>query len=146
MGWFFINIILPLAVPAAFMLLARFANLPPEAAVRTSLYTLVQNGQLGWVALGFSASCGYEAYAYLLSAAGSTNPPAWIGAVLMASAVFVAVSGFLAALGALFPAEGSEAPLSGSEPWRSHALFAATAVATAVCAVLRCIVHFYLPS
>ena len=127
-------------------MLARFANLPPEAAARTSLYTLVQNGQLGWVALGFSASCGYEAYAYLLSAAGNANPPTWIGAVLLASAVFVAVSGFLAALGALFPAEGNGAPASGIGQWRSHALFAATAVATVFCATLRRVVHFYLPS
>jgi hypothetical protein len=147
MGWFFINIVLPVAVPAAFMLLARFANLPPEVADRTSLRTLVQDGQLGWVALSFSASCGYDVFAHLLRASGALLPPAWVGMVLVASVVFIAASGFLAALGALFPAERSWPAMPGSAPWRRrHALFAATAVCAVFCATLRCVVHFYLPA
>lgn len=66
MGWVFVNIILPVAVPMLFMLLAEtLVSLPQAAAKRGRILLLVKDGQLGWVALGFSASCSYDAFMYL---------------------------------------------------------------------------------
>lgn len=141
MGWFLVNIILPVAVPAAFMLLARTANLPPSVAVRTNLLTLIQNGQLGWVALSFSASCAYEVFSHFANGARSSPIDVWFPKLLAGAIVLIAASGYLAALGALYPGVGRRVTYSW---WRRYALLVTTAACTCAAAALYSVVHFTL--
>ena len=141
MGWFLVNIVLPVAVPAAFMLLARMANLPRDAAVRTSLLLLVQDGQLGWIALTFASSCVYEVFSYMMSGPGLSPIEAWLPTIAALAIALIAASGYMAALGVLYPAQG----LSSMHPLRQrNGLFVATSMFTCAAAALQSVVHFYL--
>ena len=144
MGWFVVNIVLPVFVPTAFMALAgRVPTLPPEVAARTKLLLLVQDGQLGWVALGFSASCFYETLDYLAHSGPAS--PAWIQAALGLSLITLVASGFLAALGALFPAGDAYPEQAVRRSWvRSNFLFWMTSVILFTAATVRCTVHYNL--
>ena len=143
-GWFIVNILLPVSVPMAFMALAGCVpTLPPEVAARTKLLLLVQDGQLGWVALGFSASCFYEALAYLAQSGPASA--AWIQAALGLSLITLVASGFLAALGGLFPAGDGDPEQVVRRSWvRSNFLFFMTSVMLFTAATVRCIVHYNL--
>jgi CDP-diglyceride synthetase len=142
MGWFFINIVLPVAVPAAFMLLARSADLPPEVAARTSLLTLVQDGQLGWPGLVFSASCAYDVFAYLVGGSRASPIDTWLPVVMTVAVLIIAVSGFLATLGTLYPRNARSAPRAWQQRYK---LLVASAVCAGVAAILYSVVHYYLP-
>lgn len=133
MGWFFVTIVLPIAVPAAFMLLARTANLPPAVALRTNLLSLFQAGQLGWVALSFSAACAYEVFSHLLLVPRSSPIKSWLPAAMVLSVMLIAASGFLSALGVLYPGG------------RRYTLLFVTSACTGGAAALYSVVHFYLP-
>lgn len=144
MGWFFVNIVLPIVVPLAFLFLAKFVDLPEPYASRAKLIRAVQDGQLGWVAIGFAAACAYEILEEM-----SRNPagaPAWAGLVFGIACVFLAVSGFLATLGTLYPVDESQPAPTDVLSWvRRYRLFLGTAVATLVTAALFSIVHYALP-
>lgn len=141
MGWFLVNIVLPVAVPAAFMLLARIGNLPPDAASRTSLLTLVQDGQLGWIALTFSSSCVYEVFSYLISGPRTSPIDAWLPSVAALAIGLIVASGYMAALGVLYPAR--QRPSDDARGLR-NGLFVATAICLCAAAILQSVVHFYL--
>jgi hypothetical protein len=144
MGWFIVNILLPVSVPLMFMKLAGLVpTLPPEVAARTSLLLLVKDGQLGWVALGFSASCIYDTLAYLLRmGAGS---PLWLQAVLGLSLATLVLSGLLAVLGGLFPLSGSLSEVHAWSRWvETYRVFLITVVLMAAAATMRCAVHYNL--
>lgn len=90
------------------MLLAKLVPLPPAAQARTKLITLVQDGQLGWVALGYATSCTYDNYAYVTKM--GEKAVGWASITLLLTILIIAVSAFMAALGALFPYDGTQPP------------------------------------
>jgi hypothetical protein len=118
-------------------------TLPSEVAARTSLLLLVKDGQLGWVALGFSASCIYDALAYLLRMGAET--PFWLQSVLGLSLATLVSSGFLAVLGGLFPVAARLPEVRGWPMWAgTYRVFILTAALMAAAATMRCAVHYNL--
>lgn len=141
MGWFVINILVPFAIPGMFMLLARLVPLPPAISVRTRLITLVQDGQLGWVALGYATSCAYDGYAYVVKA--GERAVFWAAPALGVAIALIAASGFMAALGALYPYDNTPArPTSFKAALRQYSSFAGTFVALLFAAFIYTMVHY----
>lgn len=139
MGWFLLNILMPMTLPLFFLLLAKLADLPPPVAARAKLIRAVQDGQLGWVAMGFAASCTYELFD---STFGKKNAPEWAGLVFLVSIAFLAISGFLSMLGTLYPVNNAlPPPATMRERARRYRLFLGTFLATLITATLFGLVH-----
>lgn len=144
MGWFFVNVVVPIGVPMMFMLLAKMVPLPAAASARTRLITLVQDGQLGWVALGFATSSTYDVYSYLTRARG--EHVIWAEPAFCLGMLIIPISAFLAALGALFPYDNSLLPPTTF--WkgiRQYSILTGTFIVMAIAAVLYIVVHSNLP-
>ena len=145
MGWFFINIILPITVPFLFLLAAKFAELPEPYASRTKIIRAVQDGQLGWVALVFAAACSYELLERIRIEKESA--PSWAEPVLAIAYFFLALSGFLATLGTLYPVDVTKPIPKGKKVWARHyRMFLGTAFATFTTAALFSLVHYTIPT
>lgn len=145
MGWFIVNILVPLGVPAMFMALAKLIPLPPVIKARTRLMILVQDGQLGWVALGYATSCAYDGTIYLVKV--GAQAVFWAAPCLALAILLIVVSGFMAALGALFPYDNTQAPPSSFRiALKQYSTFVGTLVATIFTIVLYVMVHFKLPA
>jgi cobalamin synthase len=142
MGWFFVNIVLPIGVPLIFLFIAKSVDLPEPYASRAKLIRAVRDGQLGWVAIVFAAATVYELLRQLREI---DEPPVWAGLVFAISCVFLAISGFMATLGTLFPVEESKVNPVGAAAWvRHYRLFVASVVATVITAALFSLAHFAL--
>lgn len=145
MGWFLINILMPMTLPLIFLLLVKLVDLPQPLASRAKPIRAVQDGQLGWVAMGFAASCTYELFDYLIGS--KTGAPEWAGLVFAVSTVSLALSGFLSMLGALYPVDESAPKPTTRAAWVVHyRLFVGTLLATLITAVLFSLVHYGLPA
>lgn len=97
-GWVLVNILVPVILPPAGLLLARLMPLPPAARARTRIVTTVENGQLGWLALAWSAAAIYEAWQFM---AVKQSVFAWIAILLGCEIVLVLVAMFMAVGGAV---------------------------------------------
>lgn len=144
MGWFFVNLLVPATLPLAILLALRLVDLPTPYSTRASPLRAVRDGQLGWVAMGFAASCTYELWGHLNTTAPAS--PEWTGYVFALSVVFLVLSGVLSMAGTLFPFDESKFQPVGFVDWlRHYKLFAGTAVSTVVTALLYALVHYSLP-
>lgn len=145
MGWFFMNLVLPAVLPLVILLALKLVDLPEPYASRANLLRAVRDGQLGWVAMGFAASCTYELWEYVSGA--KAGAPGWAGLVLTISVIFLALSGVLAMAGTLFPFDESKAKPSTWRGWLVYyKLFAATAFSVVLTGVLYALVHYALPA
>lgn len=145
MGWFFINLVVPATLPLVILLVLKLVDLPKPYSARSSPLRAVRDGQLGWVAMGFAASCTYELWGHLQAA--SNAAPEWAGYVFALSLVFLVLSGVLSMAGTLFPFDESKLQPVGVVDWLVHyKLFAATAFSTVTTALLYALVHYHLPS
>ncbi|WP_345817663.1 hypothetical protein AAGS40_30105 (plasmid) [Paraburkholderia sp. PREW-6R] len=64
--WVLINLVFPVAVaPVLVSLASAFLALTPDQKRNTRLLRTVQEGQLGWVSLAWSAAAVYQAWDYL---------------------------------------------------------------------------------
>lgn len=143
MGWILVNIVLPISLPLVYMLAAKLVDLAPEVRVRTRLLRAVQDGQLGWVTMGFSASCAYDIVHYTND--GKAHGLAWLPAALALSLALLTLAGFFAALGTLFPVDVALPPPRSSGAWfRRYRLFVTTAACTLVSASIFATVHVKL--
>lgn len=141
MGWILVNILPPLTVPLLYMLGAMLVELSPEAKARARLLRAVQDGQLGWITMGFSASCAYDVITYVTD--GKAHAVGWLMVVLTVSFGLLALSGFLAALGTMFPVSDIlPAPMSARVWLRRYRMFVMTAICAALSATLYAVVHF----
>lgn len=143
MGWIFVNILLPIIVPMFFMLGSKLVDLSPEAEARAQLLRAVQDGQLGWVSMGFSASCSYDLINYMTD--GKPHTAGWPPTVLGVSFGLLALAGFLAALGTLYPVDVTvAAPTSWRARLRHYRMFVGTSLSTALSATLYIVVHYQI--
>jgi hypothetical protein len=138
MGWFLISIVLPLAAPICALLFLRPLPLPPQVRASIRMMTLLKDGQLCWVAIGFCASALYEI--------GVSNPcsfrlPTGMLDYLTGVAIFMIVgSSLLAAGGAMFP---TSALRPEGISWRKHYSCFTYSVGLSVCAAsIYAMVHF----
>lgn len=92
MGWFFINLVVPATLPLVILLVLKLVDLPKPYSARSSPLRAVRDGQLGWVAMGFAASCTYDLWGHLHTTSNAT--PEWAGYVLALSVVFLVLSGY----------------------------------------------------
>jgi hypothetical protein len=133
-----------MTLPLFFLALAKLVDLPAPVAARTKLIRAVQDGQLGWVAMGFAASCTYELLEFLMGSKGGA--PEWAGIVFAVSISSLAISGFLAMLGTLYPVDDSlPTPSTRGEWMMRYRLFVGTLMATFITAILFGLVHYALP-
>lgn len=145
MGWFLINIFMPMTLPLIFLLLAKLVDLPQPSASRAKLIRAVQDGQLGWVGMGFAASSTYELLEYLMG--GKKGAPEWAGVVFAVTIGSLALSGFLSMLGTLYPVDDTlPAPATLGAWMMRYRLFVGTLLATLITAVLFGLVHYTLPN
>lgn len=141
MGWILVNIVLPISLPLLYMLGAKLVDLSPEAKARAQLLRLVQDGQLGWVTMGYAASCAYEVIHSMTD--GKPHALGLLVGGLTFSFGLLAIGGFLAALGTLFPIDVAlPAPASAREWARRYRLFLATFVCAAFAATVFTVLHF----
>lgn len=145
MGWIFVNLIIPATLPVGILMLLNLVDMPEPYASRAKLLRTVRDGQLGWVAMGFSASCSYELFEAF---AGAGKPgPTWAGAVFAIAIVFLMMAGILSMAGTLFPFDDSKAVPQSKKDWLVHyKLFVGTAVVTVFAALLYAVVHYNLPA
>ena len=144
MGWFFVNLVIPATLPLAILLCLKLVDIPEPYASRAKLLRAVRDGQLGWVAMGFSASCTYDLWGYVFGA--KAGAPEWTGVVLTVAIVFLLAAGILSMAGTLFPFnETKPAPRSTGEWLVYYKLFVATAITTVVSGALYALVHYGLP-
>ena len=143
MGWFIVNIAVPVFVPVLFLGLAKLCCLPSSAMKRTRLVSLFENGQLGWVALGFTASAAFEIYLYLISP--ECTDPFRAGVLLGIDLTLLVSAGYVAATGALFPVKTHKMPTYASKHWiRENRLMLGTSILTILAASTYVYVHLAL--
>ena len=117
MGWFAINILLPIFAPLALLFIAGKICTPVEPfASRIRILRTIKDGQLGWVAVVFSANSAYELFAHFQS----SGPPNWAGPALTLNVVILVISGMSAVLGALFPVDESRKHPVSLKAWLQH--------------------------
>lgn len=142
MGWFLVNIMVPVGLPLVLLFIAKSVDLPDPYASRTRLIKAVQDGQLGWVATVFAAACAYE----LDELKRTKGAPEWADLVFLISLFFLIISGFLSMLGTLFPVDESKHREAGVLGWvRHYRMFVGTSLATVITAALLTLVHNSLP-
>lgn len=141
MGWILVNIVLPISVPLLYMLGAKLVDLSPEVKARTRLLRVVQDGQLGWVTMGFAASSTYDVVNLMTDS--KPHAAGFLAVLLTAAVGLLAVAGFLAALGSLYPVAMAAPATMSLKAWATrYRLFVVTAVCTALSGALFIVVHF----
>ena len=142
MGWFAINILLPVFAPLALLSIAGRCCTPAEPfSSRASLLRTVKDGQLGWVAVVYSANATYE----LIVSVQAGLQSAWVGPAIAANILVLVISGMAAVLGALFPVPERNAPRQFDWSWISHfRLLCLSVVAALAASTSLCRVHFVL--
>lgn len=132
MGWFFVNLFVPIFAPILAMLFLKCLNLP----ALTSVLSLVKDGQLGWAALGFCVSAKYEiATQGLILSQSATN------ALDGGFVILISASALMAAVGTVFPV----GPFPGGMPWYQHyKTLASSIVVTVFASGAYTVVHYWL--
>jgi len=155
MGWFSINILLPVFAPLALLFIAGKICTPIEPfASRVKVLNAVKDGQLSWVAVVLSANASYELCVNLQSG----SPPNWAGPILFFNVLNLMLSfegehrqplstiqAMLAVLGALFPVTEPTVTFRSLAPCLLHyRLLCVSTFTMIIAAVLHCVVHFAL--
>jgi len=142
MGWFSINILLPVFAPLALLFIAGKICTPIEPfASRVKVLNAVKDGQLSWVAVVLSANASYELCVNLQSG----SPPNWAGPILFFNVLNLMLSCMLAVLGALFPVTEPTVTFRSLAPClRHYRLLCVSTFTMIIAAVLHCVVHFAL--
>lgn len=134
MGWFIVNILLPMIAPLLGLLLFIPFPLPEKNAELVTWTSPIKDGQLAWAGLAFSAAAIYELEN---SSVASSALAKWI---LGALVVLVFVNGMVAALGGVFPTEGK--PPAEKSPWRFYKAMTASTALTVLAGGAFTVVHF----
>lgn len=98
-GWFFVNLIVPVGLPPLGILIVRMMKieLSEEVKKKTTFWATIQDGQLGWIALAWAAAAVYELYDALVT--GKHAP--WMGLVILSEFIIVLMGIAISAGGAV---------------------------------------------
>jgi hypothetical protein len=129
-GWFGINIAAPVVLPMIGLSLVSW-TMPLNEAQRdkSKIAATIQDGQLGWLAVAWSAASVYESYAYMATAGQLVD---WFGWLLALE--------FLLALGGMFIAAGG-AITASSAPRADRKYVYGSTIVTSVSALAFCYVQ-----
>ena len=129
-GWFGINIAAPVVLPMIGLSLVSW-TMPLNEAQRdkSKIATTIQDGQLGWLAVAWSAASVYESYAYMATAGQLVD---WFGWLLVLE--------FLLALGGMFIAAGG-AITASSAPRADRKYLYGSTIVTSMSALAFCYVQ-----
>lgn len=137
MGWFLINILLPLIAPVLVLAMLKALPMPQSNRDALDLLTPVKDGQLCWATIAFSASALYE----IGAGAGSVNSD-YVGYLQGAAVFLLAMASILAAGGATFR---TPLPKPATVPWIRHYSTLTISIFLVVWAALvRVVVQFAL--
>jgi hypothetical protein len=98
MGWFLINVLLPLIASVLVLAILKTLPIPLENKLSLNLLIPVKDGQLCWAAIALSASALYE-----MGVSRSATSGVIIGYLQGAAVFLIAMSSILVAGGAIFP-------------------------------------------
>lgn len=129
-GWFGINIAAPVVLPMIGLSLVSW-TMPLNESQRgkSKIATTVQDGQLGWLAVAWSAASVYESYAYMANMGQLMD---WFGWLLVLE--------FLLALGGMFIAAGGAVTASNAPRADRKYVYGSTIV-TSMSALAFCYVQ-----
>lgn len=137
MGWFLINVMLPLTAPVLVLAILRAFPMPQENRSALKLLLPVKDGQLCWTAIAFSASALYE-----IGVGRSVLGTMSVGYVQGVAVFIIAASSIIAAGGATFPTSLHRP--EGVAPLRHYSTFAFSLFLTVWAALVRLVVQFGL--
>jgi hypothetical protein len=130
LGWFIVNILLPVVLPMiGLRMVSYFMPLNEAQLKRARIISTVEDGQLGWLAIAWSATAVYDSVSYMQDNEVFVS---WIGNLLFAEFFVVSSAMFLAAGGA---ATSTEAGRTG----RRH--LTGSVIVTALSAGMLAMVH-----
>jgi hypothetical protein len=134
-GWFFINIVLPIIAPVLSIILLRALPVPPPAG-GLSMLVPIKDGQLCWGAIAFCASGLYD-----IGSDGtivSSNYNGWINVGVI---ILLVPSSLFAAVGAAFSTDINVPP---GTKWHSHfSMLAASLVLTPLAGTAYTVVRYF---
>lgn len=136
MGWFFVNIVLPLLAPIIGMLILQRLPLPLSDE-QIHLLVPIKDGQLCWGAVAFCALTMYEIAVPGTGQLLSGDAVHWLNTGLTMS---LSASALIAAGGAVFPTQIKPV---GMHDWYKHYQALATSLGlTALSGLAYTVVHF----
>lgn len=137
MGWFFVNICIPICAPVAFLFLMKLIPAPAEYKQKAEVLRAVRDGQLGWVVVGIGSGLLYEAF--------TLDRPN--GTVITVAIVLILVSAVLSAFGLMFPFRDEDSPAPSAKFWEKakvYQVLSATVFCLVVVSALYTVHHFFL--
>ncbi|UTY58627.1 hypothetical protein [Massilia sp. erpn] len=138
MGWFLINIALPIGAPLLTLLFLKALPLPRSAKPALNLMTPLKDGQLCWASLVFCASALYE-----IAVQGRYASPTlrfWFDYISAGLVILIVGSSILAGGGAIF---STKLRRSVDVSWARHfSGFLFSILLTTCAAALFTVVHF----
>lgn len=130
LGWILVNIALPVAMPIlALMLVSTFLALTKEQKERSRFITTVEDGQLGWLAAGWSAATIYEGFTYM------DEHPAFLSQMSL-----ITLAAFLLMNAGMFVATGGAVTDTGSDR-PNHRILIGSIITSTLSALLFIYVH-----
>lgn len=114
--WILLNIIFPIVLPLALIGLCKLVDIKnDDIRKRVSLLRAIQDGQLCWVSLGFSASAIYDIFKLL-----AVSSDVWLYVAIFCAIACMVLSALLAVLGQLFPlGDARKNPPSADADWKT---------------------------
>lgn len=147
MGWILVNLLLPATLPLLFMTMMRLGSLPEPFLTRSGLLRIIQDGQLGWVAMSFAAASTYDLWQ--LMSREEVLRSAWSGILFSLGVILMVVSAVFSIAGTLFPIDHRPRRFGTLAGWLLHyKLRVGSITILYLAAVLYSTIHFewFVPS
>ncbi|XLZ70528.1 hypothetical protein ABT364_00775 [Massilia sp. SR12] len=137
MGWFLVNILLPLIAPVLVFAILKVLPMPQANRDALSFLIPVKDGQLCWAAIAFAASALYE-----IGTGRSVLGAVFVGYVQGCAVLLLSMASIVAAGGAIFRTQSRK---PATVPWARHYSTLLTSIVLVVWAALvRVVVQFGL--
>lgn len=137
MGWFFVNIVLPVFGTIGILFVMKIAPVPQEYKDKAQVIKAVRDGQLGWVVVGIGSGLLYEAFSM-------RTPNHFVTTFVI---VLICVNALLSGFGIMFPFNESDRPKPKASFWekvKGYSMLSATAFCLVCVSLLYTVHHFYL--
>lgn len=137
MGWFFVNIVIPIFSTIGVLFLMKIIPAPAEYKQKAEVLRAVRDGQLGWVVVGIGSGLLYEA--------STLEKPDFT--VITVAIVLILVSAVLSGFGIMFPFRDEDKPAQSACFWakvKIYQVLSATVFCLVVVSSLYTFHHFFL--